>query len=101
MAVEVLAGRRNGGIRGTLTLAVYRAPGGVKARIDDVVAEQTKDGQAVALTLIREAVRRAVVAGAPAIRVVSKPVLPVANSTYEQIGFTQEGPGIYRRALHT
>ncbi|MEV1319940.1 hypothetical protein AB0J14_28115 [Micromonospora arborensis] len=98
---QLFVARRNGGICGTLVLAVYRARGGVKARIDDVVTEQTKDGQAVVVTLIREAVRCAVDAGAAAIQVVSKPTLPVANRTYEEIGFTQEGPGIYRRALRT
>ncbi|WP_181518529.1 GNAT family N-acetyltransferase [Micromonospora noduli] len=98
---QLLVARRDGDICGMLTLAVYWAPGGVKARVDDVVAEQTEGGQAVAVTLIREAVRRAVAAGAAAIHVVSKPALPVANSTFEQNGFSQEGPGIYRRSGST
>ncbi|MGC4755471.1 GNAT family N-acetyltransferase [Micromonospora trifolii] len=98
---QLLVARRNGGICGTLTLAVYQMPGEVKARVDDLVAEQTEGGQAIALTLIREAARRAVAAGAAAIQVVSKPALLVANSTFERIGFRQERPGIYRRTFHT
>jgi GNAT superfamily N-acetyltransferase len=98
-AYQLLIARNAGGICATLTLAVYRAPGGVKARIDDLVAEQSEDGQAAAVALIQHAVRRAVVAGAPVIRLVSKPTLPVANSTYERLGFTLEGPTIYRRAV--
>ncbi|MEV1110099.1 GNAT family N-acetyltransferase [Micromonospora sp. NPDC049751] len=98
---QLFVARQNGSICGTLTLAVYQAPGGVKARIDDVVAEQTEGGKAVALRLIREAIQRAVAAGAAGVQVVSKPALSVANSTFEQIGFRQQGPGIYVRVFHT
>ena len=44
-AYHLLAVRRDGDICATLTLAVYRTPGGIKARIDDIVAEQTEDGR--------------------------------------------------------
>jgi hypothetical protein len=94
-AYQLLVARANGIIRAMLTLVVYRAPGGTKARIDDVVAEQTEDGQAAAAALVHEAVRRATVAGAAGIKLISKPSLPMANSTYERLGFTHEGPGLY------
>jgi hypothetical protein len=57
-AYQLLVARRNGGRRGTLTIAVYQAPRGVKARIDDVVAEQTEDGEAASVALLQEAVGR-------------------------------------------
>ena len=98
-AYHLLVARCDGDICATLTLAVYRAPGGVKARIDDVVAEQTPGGQVAAAALVQEAVRRAAVAGATVIRLVSKPSFPVANSTYERLGFMAERPGLYQREL--
>jgi hypothetical protein len=98
-AYHLLVARRDGDICATLTLAVYRAPGGIKARIDDVVAEQTDEGQAAAAALLQEAMLRAAAAGAPVIQLVSKPALSTANSTYERLGFTSEGAGLYHRAL--
>jgi hypothetical protein len=98
-AYHLLVVRRDGDICATLTLAVYRAPGGIKARIDDIVAEQTEDGHAAAAALLQEAIRRASVAGAPNIRLVSKPALSTANSTYERLGFASDGPGLLHRAL--
>src|SRR5215218_9840260 len=53
-AYQLLVARRNRSICATLSLAVYQAPGGVKARIDDVVAEQTEDGQVAAVALLQE-----------------------------------------------
>jgi ribosomal protein S18 acetylase RimI-like enzyme len=64
---------------------------------NDVVAEQTDDGQAAAAALLQEAIERATAAGAPVIRLVSKPTLSTANSTYERLGFTRDGPGLYHR----
>jgi len=52
-----------------------------------------------AAALVQEAVRRAAVAGATVIRLVSKPSFPVANSTYERLGFMAERPGLYQREL--
>jgi hypothetical protein len=94
-AYHLLIARQDGAVRATLTLAVYRAPGGTKARIDDVVAEQTEDGQAAAAVLLQEAIRRSTVAGASILRLVSKPALPAANSTYERLGFTSDGRSLY------
>ncbi|GAA3247684.1 GNAT family N-acetyltransferase [Dactylosporangium siamense] len=98
-AYQLLVARNDGVIRATLTAAVYQALRGVTARIDDVVAEQDQEGQAAAVALVEEAIRRAGVGGADSVQLVSKPALPVANGTYERLGFVQEGPGLYRRAI--
>lgn len=74
-AYQLLVARDSEGICATLTFVAYRAPGGAKARIDDVVADQTRDGQAAAAALVREAIRCAAVAGASEIKLVSKPAL--------------------------
>ncbi|GIJ13114.1 hypothetical protein Van01_63280 [Micromonospora andamanensis] len=98
-AYQLLVARGTGSIRATLTMAVYQTPRGVKARIDDVVAEQTEDGQAAAVAMLQRAVRHAEMIGASVIQLVSKPALTVANSTYERLGFRSERHGIYYRTV--
>ena len=72
-AYQLLVARIDGVLSATLTLAVYRAPRGIKANVGDVVAEQTEPGQSAAAALVEEAVRRAAVGGAAYVTLVSKP----------------------------
>jgi hypothetical protein len=54
-AYQLLVARIDGVLHATLTLAVYRAPSGIKANVGDVVAEQTEQGQSAAAALVEEA----------------------------------------------
>ncbi|HZO33980.1 MAG TPA: GNAT family N-acetyltransferase [Gaiellaceae bacterium] len=62
--VELIAALDEGRVLGMLTLVVYRIPSGVKARIEAVVVDESARGRGVGELLTREAMRRAVAAGA-------------------------------------
>ena len=59
-AVTVLLARGDGGtIIGTLTLAIFPAPTGMRAWIEDVVVDAAARWQGVGMALVREALRLA------------------------------------------
>ena len=55
----LLAYGDDGAIIGTLTLVSYRVSSGPKARIEDVIVDESARGQGVGEALVREAIRRA------------------------------------------
>ena len=56
-AVTVLVARGDGRIIGSLTLAMFPAPTGLRAWIEDVVVDESARGQGVGGLLTREALR--------------------------------------------
>jgi ribosomal protein S18 acetylase RimI-like enzyme len=89
----------DGTIVGTLTLALYRIPTGLKAVIEDVVVDEAARGQGVGEALTREAVEEARRAGADRIALTSQPQREAANRLYRRLGFEQRETNVYRLVL--
>ncbi|HEX3254755.1 MAG TPA: GNAT family N-acetyltransferase [Gaiellaceae bacterium] len=83
-------------IIGSLTLAMFRAPTGVRAWIEDVVVEAEARGQGIGEALVAEAVRVASEAGARTVDLTSRPSRDAANRLYEKAGFEMRDTNVYR-----
>jgi ribosomal protein S18 acetylase RimI-like enzyme len=87
---------RNGEIAGTLTLALFRIPTGLRAWIEDVVVDTEARGQGIGEALTRAAIQRAVAAGATTVDLTSRPSREAANRLYVRVGFTRRETNVYR-----
>jgi ribosomal protein S18 acetylase RimI-like enzyme len=88
-----------GAVVGTLTLVMFPAPAGLRARIEDVIVDHAARGQGIAGLLIREAIRLAREAGARTVDLTSRPDRAAANRLYERQGFRQRESTVYRVPL--
>lgn len=89
---EAHAGR----IIGSLTLAVFRIPTGVRAWIEDVVVDTDQRGRGAGEALSREAIRIAHMRGARTIELTSRPTRVAANRLYVRLGFRLRETNVYR-----
>jgi ribosomal protein S18 acetylase RimI-like enzyme len=83
-------------IVGSLTLAVFRIPTGVRAWIEDVVVDSTARGKGVGEALSREAIRLARAQGARTVELTSRPSREAANRLYQRLGFQPRDTNVYR-----
>jgi ribosomal protein S18 acetylase RimI-like enzyme len=81
---------------GSLTLATFRIPTGVRAWIEDVVVDLTARGKRVGEALSREAIRIATARGARTIELSSRPSREAANRLYRRLGFQVRETNVYR-----
>ena len=88
-----------GGIVGTLTLAFFRIPTGLQARIEDVVVDEVARGRGVGEQLTNAAIDRARGAGARAVGLTSRPAREAANRLYLRRGFEIRDTNVYRLKL--
>jgi ribosomal protein S18 acetylase RimI-like enzyme len=84
------------GFVGSLTLALFRIPTGVRAWIEDVVVDEGSRGKGVAEVLCREALNRASAAGARTVDLTSRPSREAANRLYVRLGFVERDTNVYR-----
>jgi len=77
----------DGAIVGTLTLVRYGVPSALRARIEDVIVDETARGQGVGEGLVREGMRLAAEAGVRALELSSRPEREAANRLYRRLGF--------------
>ncbi len=89
----------DGRIVGTLTLAVFRIPTGVRAWIEDVVVDDGARGQGVGDALVDAAVAKAGGAGAKTVDLTSRPSRESANRLYVRKGFELRTTNVYRFSL--
>ncbi len=96
-AVTLLTARTDGAasIVGMLTLIVYRAPTGVRARIEDVVVDESVRGQGIAVELVQHALEIARAKGADGVALTSNPRREAANRLYQKVGFTKWETNVY------
>jgi ribosomal protein S18 acetylase RimI-like enzyme len=80
---------------GLLTLIIYRVPTGVRARIEDVVVDETMRGKGIGEALVRYALRMAQEAGADGIALTSNPRREAANRLYQRLGFKPWKTNLY------
>ena len=91
--------RIDGRIVGSLTLAFYRIPTGLKAWIEDVVVDESARGQGVGEALNTTAIDEARRRGAKHLSLTSRPSRETANRLYQRLGFKPYETNIYRLSL--
>ena len=98
-SVSLLTARANADasapIVGMLTLIVYRVPTGVRARIEDVVVDESARGRGVAVALIVRALELARSKGADGVALTSNPRREAANKLYQKVGFKRWETNVY------
>jgi ribosomal protein S18 acetylase RimI-like enzyme len=95
-ASTVLLARAGGQIVGTLTLAMFPIPTGVRAWIEDVVVDESARGNRVGEALTLAAVQLAKDAGARTVDLTSRPSRASAGRLYERLGFKLRESRLYR-----
>jgi len=96
-SVTLLTARADASARivGMLTLIVYRVPTGVRARIEDVVVDESARGRGVAVELVRRALEIAREKGADGVALTSNPRREAANKLYQKVGFKKWETNVY------
>ena len=89
----------SGEIVGSLTLALFRIPTGLRAWIEDVVVDQAARGKGVGSALSLAAIERAKREGAKTVDLTSRPTREAANRLYKRVGFEQRETNVYRYSL--
>lgn len=98
-ATSLLVARDGDAIVGTLTLAVFPIPTGVRAWIEDVVVDEAARGRGVGEALTLEAVTLARAAGARSVELTSRPTREAANRLYRRLGFEERETNVLRLTL--
>ena len=91
--------RVDGRIVGSLTLATYMLPTGLKAWIEDVVVDGEARGHGVGEALNRAALDEARRRGAKEVDLTSRPSREDANRLYRRLGFHARDTNVYRYTL--
>ncbi|HAM01983.1 MAG TPA: GNAT family N-acetyltransferase [Acidimicrobiaceae bacterium] len=84
---------------GSLTLAVFRVPTGLRAWIEDVVVDTAMRGRGVGSALVRAAIARAGQMGCRTVDLTSRPSREDANRLYQDLGFVRRQTNVYRYSL--
>ena len=87
---------RDGEIVGSMTLALFRIPTGLRAWIEDVVVDESARRRGVGGALNREAIARATQAGARTVDLTSGPKRQAARDLYATLGFEPRDTTVYR-----
>lgn len=98
-ATDLLVAEEDGFIYGSLTLAIFSIPTGVRAWIEDVVVDGEARGKGVGRLLNEEALAIAKRAGASTVDLTSRPSREAANRLYQRIGFEKRATNVYRFGL--
>jgi len=88
--------RVDGSIVGSLTLALFRIPTGLRAWIEDVVVDAAARGHGVGEQLNRAAIDEAARRGAKTVDLTSRPSREAANRLYQRLGFVARETNVYR-----
>lgn len=88
--------RVEGRIVGSLTLATFRIPTGLRAWIEDVVVDGTARGHGVGEALNTAAIDEARRRGAVTVDLTSRPSREAANRLYQRLGFRARETNVYR-----
>lgn len=89
----------DGPVLGSLTLALFRIPTGLRAWIEDVVVDESARGTGVGAALNEVALERARQAGARTVDLTSRPSREAANRLYQRLGFVERETNVYRHTL--
>ncbi len=89
----------DGVVVGTLTLVVFRIPTGLRAWIEDVVADRDAAGQGIAAAMSQAALDKARELGCRTVELTSRPSREAANHLYRKLGFEIRETNVYRFSL--
>lgn len=98
-ATTLFVARADGDVVGTLTLAVFTIPTGVRAWIEDVVVDDGARGAGAGEALTRAALKEAQRRGARSVDLTSRPSREAANALYRRVGFVQRETNVYRWSI--
>lgn len=98
-ATALFVCRVDGAIVGSLTLALFRIPTGLRAWIEDVVVDEAARGHGVGEKLNRAALEEAARRGAKTVDLTSRPSREAANRLYRRMGFQARETNVYRYDL--
>ena len=98
-SITLLVARDEAGILGSLTLAMFRIPTGLRARIEDVVVDGDARGKGIGRLLNEAALEQARSAGATTVDLTSRPSREAANRLYLRMGFEARESTVYRYQL--
>ena len=100
-AVTLLVAREGDDIVGTATVIVYTTPFWIKARLDEVVVDETARGKGVGEALVKAclAVGRGRGAQVAELQSGRGPARVVANRLYRRMGFELRDSNLYRITL--
>ena len=87
------------GIVGAAAVLVYATPAFVKARIEDVVVDESSRGKGVGEALVRRCIEVARERGAEIVELQSARWREVANRLYPRLGFQLRESNLYRLEL--
>ena len=87
---------QGGRIVGSMTLAMFRIPTGLRAWIEDVVVDEGARGMGVGRLLNERALEIAKDAGARTVDLTSRPSREAANRLYQRLGFVERETNVYR-----
>lgn len=85
----------DGRIVGMAALVTYRVPTGVRARIEDVVVDESARGRGIAVELVQRALEIARAKGADGVALTSNPRREAANRLYQKVGFKKWETNVY------
>ena len=96
-ASTILVARDDEGrIRGSMTLAMFRIPTGLRAWIEDVVVDGDARGMGIGQLINERALEIAREAGATTVELTSRPSREAANRLYLRMGFEIRETNVYR-----
>lgn len=95
-ATVLFVARDGDTIVGSLTLALFRIPTGLRAWIEDVVVDGDARGRGVGEALNQAALAHARSVGARTVDLTSRPSREAANRLYRRIGFVERQTNVYR-----
>lgn len=93
--VVLVARTGEGAIIGTATLVLYRVSSGLKARLEDVIVDESARGQGIGEALTREVMARANAAQVLMLELTSMPYRETANRLYKRLGFVRKPTNVY------
>jgi ribosomal protein S18 acetylase RimI-like enzyme len=95
----LLLAKLDGRIVGSLTLALFQIPTGLRAWIEDVVVDVSVRGAGVGEALNAFAIDESRKRGATTVDLTSRPSREAANRLYQRLGFVQRDTNVYRFTL--
>jgi ribosomal protein S18 acetylase RimI-like enzyme len=98
-STTLFVARNEGTLVGTLTLAVFRIPTGLRGWIEDVVVDESARGAGVAEALTLAAIAEAKRRGIRSLDLTTRPTRDAANRLYSRLGFELRETNVYRRLI--
>jgi len=95
-ATRLLVASVDGVIVGSLTLAVFHIPTGMRAWIEDVVVDESARKQGIGKALNQKALQLAKESGTRTVDLTSRPSREAANRLYQRLGFKLRETNVYR-----